>query len=60
MDGMAALAAVPLQETYKDFANAILSYCKLKDVACPKNLQFYLIRITIPQSSNQLISKEVR
>ena len=38
VDGMAAVAAVPPQETYKDFANAIFSYCKPKDVTCPKSL----------------------
>ena len=38
VDGMAAVAAVAPQETYKDFADATLSYCKPKDVACPKSL----------------------
>ena len=38
VDGMAAVAAVTPQETYKDFADATLSYCKPKDVACPKSL----------------------
>ena len=38
VDGMAAVAVVPPQEIYKDFADAILSYCKPKDIACPKSL----------------------
>ena len=36
VDKMAAVAVVLPQETYKDFADAILSYCKPKDVTCPK------------------------
>ena len=31
MDGMAAVEAVLPQETYKDFADATLSYCKPKE-----------------------------
>ena len=38
VDGMAAVAAVPPRETYKDFADAILSYCKPKDATCPNIL----------------------
>ena len=38
VDEMAAVAAVPPQETYKDFVNAIFSYCKSKGVTCPKSL----------------------
>ena len=38
VDGMAAVAAVTPQETYKDFADGTLSYCKPKDVTCPKSL----------------------
>ena len=37
-DGMAAVAVVPPKEPYKDFAYAILSYCKQKDVTFPKSL----------------------
>ena len=36
VDEMAAVAVVLPQETDKDFADAILSYCKPKDVTCPK------------------------
>ena len=36
--GMAPVAVVPPQETCKDFADAIHTYCKSKDVACPKSL----------------------
>ena len=37
-DGMAAVAVKPPQETYRDFADATLSSCKPKDVACTKSL----------------------
>ena len=56
---MTAVAVVPPQDTYKDFADTILSYCKPKDVACGKSLTIiYFILPTIPQSNNQLISQK--
>ena len=53
---MAAVAAVPPQETYKHYTDAILSYRKPKDAACPKIL---IAPRNVPQSSNQFTSKEV-
>ena len=59
MDGMSAIAVVPPQETYKDFADAILSYQKRKDVTCPKGLTIIFDLYSSTSTSNQLRSKEV-
>ena len=42
VDRMAAVSVVSPQETCKDFADAILSYCKPKDVTCPKRVTFII------------------
>ena len=59
MDGMSAIAVVPPQETYKDFADAILSYQKRKDVTCPKGLTIIFDLYSSTSTSNQFRSKEV-
>ena len=38
VDGMATVPVVSPQEIYKDFAGAILSYYKQKDVTCSESL----------------------
>ena len=40
---MAAVTVVPPEETYKDFADPILSYCKPKNVTCPKSLKIIFV-----------------
>ena len=42
VDRMEAVSVVSPQETCKDFADAILSYCKPKDVTCPKRVTFII------------------
>ena len=59
MDGISAIAVVPPQETYKDFADAILSYQKRKDVTCPKGLTIIFDLYSSTSTSNQFRSKEV-
>ena len=54
MDGMAAIAVMPPQETYKSFADAILSYQKLKDVTKGLAIIFDLYNSTsIKQSTGR-------
>ena len=60
MDRMAAVAVVPPQEKYKHFTDAILSYCKPKDVACSNILTIIFYSYSnSTQSKNQLKIKEV-
>ena len=56
VDGMAAVAVVPPQETCKNFADAILSYCKPKYVTCPKSLtiMFDSYNSTLIKQSTQI------
>ena len=54
MDGTAAVAVVPPQIIYEDFADAILSYCKPKYIACPKSLTIIFV---IYNYNNNLITQ---
>ena len=54
MDGTAAVVVVPPQIIYEDFADAILSYCKPKYIACPKR---FTIIFVIYNYNNNLITQ---